>query len=49
MFIICALSYRGIICKGSRYPPVIPRPTVNVFQWSIPICELETDKGRLEV
>ncbi|GFS89434.1 WD repeat and HMG-box DNA-binding protein 1 [Nephila pilipes] len=39
---------RCILCKGSKYPSLLPRPNVAVLPFSLPFCELSTDKGRLE-
>ncbi|XP_054711424.1 WD repeat and HMG-box DNA-binding protein 1-like [Uloborus diversus] len=39
---------RCILCKGSRYPILLPKPTVSVVSFSLPFCEMTTDKGRLE-
>ncbi|GIY62968.1 WD repeat and HMG-box DNA-binding protein 1 [Caerostris darwini] len=39
---------RCILCKSSRYPSLLPRPNVAVLPFSLPFCELTTDKGKLE-
>ncbi|KAI0215234.1 WD repeat and HMG-box DNA-binding protein 1 [Lamellibrachia satsuma] len=39
---------RVILCKGSRFPPTLPRPTVLLLPFQVPLCELSTDKGSLE-
>ncbi|CAL4136064.1 unnamed protein product, partial [Meganyctiphanes norvegica] len=39
---------RSVLCKGSRYPSVLPRPHITLLSMQIPICELETEKGGLE-
>ncbi|KAG8199957.1 hypothetical protein JTE90_006203 [Oedothorax gibbosus] len=39
---------RCILCKGARYPSLLPRPTVSILPFSLPFCEMSTDKGRLE-
>lgn len=41
--------YRGILCKGSKYPPTLPRPNVNILPFEIPLCEMSTEKGTIEV
>ncbi|XP_071522492.1 WD repeat and HMG-box DNA-binding protein 1 isoform X1 [Panulirus ornatus] len=41
-------NVRCILCKGSRYPSVLPKPHVSVLSMQIPLCELETEKGELE-
>uniref|UniRef100_A0A0A9X0K5 WD repeat and HMG-box DNA-binding protein 1 n=2 Tax=Lygus hesperus TaxID=30085 RepID=A0A0A9X0K5_LYGHE len=43
-----AQNIRCILCKGSFYPPVLPKPLVNEIKWQIPLCELESEKGKLE-
>ncbi|XP_067132973.1 WD repeat and HMG-box DNA-binding protein 1 [Centruroides vittatus] len=39
---------RCIPCKGSRYPPTLPRPAVTVLPFQLPLCEQQTDKGQYE-
>ncbi|XP_035688519.1 WD repeat and HMG-box DNA-binding protein 1-like [Branchiostoma floridae] len=39
---------RCIPCKGSTFPPVLPRPAVTVLPFQLPLCELNTDKSQLE-
>ncbi|XP_055935978.1 WD repeat and HMG-box DNA-binding protein 1-like [Argiope bruennichi] len=39
---------RCILCKGSKYPSLLPRPNIAVLPFSLPFCEMSTDKGRLE-
>jgi chromosome transmission fidelity protein 4 len=39
---------RAVLCKGAKYPPVLPRPTVQILSFKLPMCEIETDKGILE-
>lgn len=39
---------RGILCKGSKFPTFLPRPTLMVFPWGLPMCEMDTDKGKFE-
>lgn len=41
-------TIRCIPCKGSRYPPTLPRPAVTVLPFQLPLCERQTDKGRYE-
>ncbi|XP_006818558.1 WD repeat and HMG-box DNA-binding protein 1-like [Saccoglossus kowalevskii] len=42
------LQLRCILCKGSRFPATLPRPTVSILQFQIPLCEMTTDKGKHE-
>lgn len=39
---------RCIPCKGSRYPPTLPRPAVTVLPFQIPLCEMHTEKSQYE-
>ena len=41
--------FRVIPCKGSRYPATLPRPAVHILEFEIPLCDLSTDKGKMEV
>uniref|UniRef100_A0A8C8D7Y1 WD repeat and HMG-box DNA-binding protein 1 n=1 Tax=Oncorhynchus tshawytscha TaxID=74940 RepID=A0A8C8D7Y1_ONCTS len=39
---------RCIPCKGSRYPPTLPRPAVAVLPFKLPLCQTTTEKGQME-
>uniref|UniRef100_A0A672ZVI2 WD repeat and HMG-box DNA-binding protein 1 n=1 Tax=Sphaeramia orbicularis TaxID=375764 RepID=A0A672ZVI2_9TELE len=39
---------RCIPCKGSRYPPTLPRPAVAILPFKIPLCQTTTEKGQME-
>ncbi|XP_064622093.1 WD repeat and HMG-box DNA-binding protein 1-like [Lineus longissimus] len=39
---------RCIPCKGSSYPPVLPRPALTILPFQIPVCETSTEKGQFE-
>ncbi|XP_069117606.1 WD repeat and HMG-box DNA-binding protein 1-like [Argopecten irradians] len=39
---------RCIPCKGSRYPPVLPRPAVSILPFQVPLCEMNTEKSQYE-
>ncbi|CAI9730518.1 repeat and HMG-box DNA-binding 1-like [Octopus vulgaris] len=39
---------RCIPCKGSRFPPTLPRPTLRMLPLQIPMCELSTEKSQYE-
>ncbi|XP_016887809.1 WD repeat and HMG-box DNA-binding protein 1 isoform X2 [Cynoglossus semilaevis] len=39
---------RCIPCKGSRYPPTLPRPAVAILPFKLPLCQTATEKGQLE-
>ncbi|CAH3160505.1 unnamed protein product [Porites lobata] len=39
---------RCIYCKGSSYPPTLPRPVLVLLPLQLPLCEMATEKGQLE-
>ncbi|KAM9409995.1 WD repeat and HMG-box DNA-binding protein 1 isoform 2-T2 [Pholidichthys leucotaenia] len=39
---------RCIPCKGSRYPPTLPRPAVVLLPFRLPLCQTTTEKGQME-
>jgi len=39
---------RCIYCKGSTYPPTLPRPVLVLLPLQLPFCEMTTEKGQLE-
>ncbi|XP_028999751.1 WD repeat and HMG-box DNA-binding protein 1 isoform X2 [Betta splendens] len=39
---------RCIPCKGSRYPPTLPRPAVGILSFKLPLCQTTTEKGQME-
>ncbi|XP_037576372.1 LOW QUALITY PROTEIN: WD repeat and HMG-box DNA-binding protein 1-like [Dermacentor silvarum] len=39
---------RALMCKGSRYPPTLPRPVMVVLDFSLPFLGTDSEKGRLE-
>ncbi|XP_071962820.1 WD repeat and HMG-box DNA-binding protein 1-like [Antedon mediterranea] len=39
---------RSIHCKGSTFPPTLPRPSAIILPFQISVCEIETEKGLLE-
>ncbi|XP_072031398.1 WD repeat and HMG-box DNA-binding protein 1-like [Amphiura filiformis] len=43
-----AKQLRCIPCKGSSFPPTLPRPAPIVLPFELPFCEMETEKGKLE-
>lgn len=43
------LPVRCIPCKGSRYPPTLPRPAVAILPFKLPLCQTTTEKGQMEV
>ena len=38
---------RTILCKGSRYPPLVPPPYVSLLDFEVPVLEGESEKGAL--
>lgn len=39
---------RCIPCKGSLFPPTLPRPAVAVLSFKLPYCQISTEKGQME-
>ncbi|XP_004681910.1 PREDICTED: WD repeat and HMG-box DNA-binding protein 1 [Condylura cristata] len=39
---------RCIPCKGSRFPPTLPRPAVAILSFKLPYCQIVTEKGQME-
>ncbi|KAB1277645.1 WD repeat and HMG-box DNA-binding protein 1 [Camelus dromedarius] len=39
---------RCIPCKGSRFPPTLPRPAIAVLSFKLPYCQTATEKGQME-
>ncbi|XP_056403051.1 WD repeat and HMG-box DNA-binding protein 1 [Hyla sarda] len=39
---------RCIPCKGSRFPPTLPRPAVAILPFRLPYCQITTEKGQME-
>ncbi|XP_052009311.1 WD repeat and HMG-box DNA-binding protein 1-like [Xyrauchen texanus] len=39
---------RCIPCKGSRFPPTLPRPAVAILSFKLPYCQTTTEKGQME-
>uniref|UniRef100_A0A3Q3BE51 WD repeat and HMG-box DNA-binding protein 1 n=1 Tax=Kryptolebias marmoratus TaxID=37003 RepID=A0A3Q3BE51_KRYMA len=37
-----------IPCKGSGYPPTLPRPAVAILPFKLPLCQTATEKGQME-
>ncbi|KAG9481449.1 hypothetical protein GDO78_010595 [Eleutherodactylus coqui] len=40
---------RCIPCKGSRFPPTLPRPAMAILPFKLPYCQITTEKGQMEV
>lgn len=41
-------TIRSVLCRGTSYPLTNPRPFVNELKFALPLCDLETDKSKLE-
>ncbi|XP_073989333.1 chromosome transmission fidelity 4 isoform X2 [Rhodnius prolixus] len=41
-------TVRCILCKGTYYPHVIPKPLISEVKWKFPLCEMDAEKNRLE-
>jgi len=39
---------RGVVCKGAKYPPTIPRPLPTALPLEVPLAGTTTEKGGLE-
>ncbi|XP_027015804.2 WD repeat and HMG-box DNA-binding protein 1 isoform X1 [Tachysurus fulvidraco] len=39
---------RCIPCKGSVFPPTLPRPAVAILPFNLPFCQTSTEKGQME-
>ncbi|KAM4013251.1 LOW QUALITY PROTEIN: WD repeat and HMG-box DNA-binding protein 1 [Anomaloglossus baeobatrachus] len=39
---------RCIPCKGSRFPPTLPRPAMAILPFKLPYCQIATEKGQME-
>lgn len=40
---------KAVLCRASRYPHVLPRPTITTLQFTPPLIEPESEKSSLEV
>lgn len=40
---------RCIPCKGAKFPPTLPRPTVTILPLKLPYCQMSSEKGQMEV
>jgi chromosome transmission fidelity protein 4 len=39
---------KTILCRASKYPLVLPRPTLTMMSINVPLCETDTEKTKLE-
>jgi len=39
---------RGVLCKGAKYPPTVPRPLPIALPLEVPLTSTSTEKGGLE-
>lgn len=49
MFFLLFPVHRCIPCKGARFPPTLPRPAVAILPFTLPYCQVTTEKGQMEV
>ncbi|RNA00757.1 WD repeat and HMG-box DNA-binding 1 isoform X1 [Brachionus plicatilis] len=40
---------KAVLCRASRYPHVLPRPTLSTLQFTPPLIEPESEKSLLEI
>ena len=46
--LLLCVTFRCILCKGQDYPPLHPRPVMMAIPLKVPVCEPETEKGKIE-
>lgn len=39
---------RGVVCKGAKYPPTVPRPLPSALPLEVPLTSTGSEKGGLE-
>lgn len=39
---------KTILCRACKYPQVLPRPTLSIVSVNLPLCELDSEKTKLE-
>ncbi|KAF2355394.1 Minichromosome loss protein Mcl1 middle region [Trinorchestia longiramus] len=39
---------RSVLCRGSRYPPLVPPPYVSLNDFKVPLLDAASEKGELE-
>lgn len=39
---------RCVYCRGSTFPPTLPRPVISLQSFQMPFCEMLNEKGQLE-
>jgi len=39
---------RGVLCKGAKYPPTVPRPLPSALPLEVPLASTSTEKGGME-
>lgn len=40
---------KSVLCRASRYPQVLPRPTLTTLQFTLPLIDPESEKSSLEM
>ena len=41
-------AIKAILCKGAKYPNVLPKPNISIVQVKVPFCETDTERAQLE-
>jgi WD40 repeat protein len=39
---------KAILCKCAKYPRVLPRPSMSTLNFSLPLCETDTERAQIE-
>ncbi|CAF1034874.1 unnamed protein product [Brachionus calyciflorus] len=40
---------KAVLCRASRYPQVLPRPTLTTLQFALPLIDADSEKTQLEM
>lgn len=41
-------NVRAILCRGTSYPVITPKPMVSELKMQIPVCDIESEQSQLE-
>lgn len=41
-------AIKAILCKGAKYPNVLPKPNISIVQVKVPFCETDTERTQME-
>lgn len=39
---------KAVLCRGSKYPSVLPRPNMTTLAMHVPLCDPDAEKTKLE-